>query len=116
MANDSRLSFTKQDKLLKTDEFSSVFDFKRSYAGKTLVLSCKPNALQHARIGIVVGKKKFPRAVDRNQIKRRLREIFRTHRQRFPAYDLVVRLKNQPLDLSFSGLAQELTHLMARIR
>jgi hypothetical protein len=35
------------------------------------------NALTHSRIGIAVGRKVAPRAVDRNRIKRLVRETFR---------------------------------------
>ena len=36
-----------------------------------------PNALEHARLGLIVGKKTARRAVQRNYMKRVLRELFR---------------------------------------
>ncbi len=45
----------------------------------------------------------MPRAVDRNAVKRRVRESFRLCRNELPALDIVVRLSRQPepgLDLT----------------
>ena len=45
------------------------------------------------RVGLVVGRKALPRAVDRNRFKRKLREALRRARPGIEAYDLIVRLK-----------------------
>jgi len=46
--------------------------------------------LGHARLGLVIGKKKIRRSVDRNLMKRIVRESFRRIRQQLPPVDLVV--------------------------
>ncbi len=48
--------------------------------------------MQHARLGLIVGKKAVARASARNRIKRVIRERFRTAGDRIPAVDLVVRI------------------------
>lgn len=48
-----------------------------------------PNQKNHARIGLVVAKKNIKLAVQRNRIKRILRESFRLN-QHLPAMDIVV--------------------------
>lgn len=50
------------------------------------------NRMQHARLGLIVGKKAVARASARNRIKRVIRERFRTAGDRIPAVDLVVRI------------------------
>jgi len=45
------------------------------------------------RLGLAVAKKHVRRAVDRNRIKRLLRESFRTHQQQLQGLDFVVLVK-----------------------
>ena len=58
-----------------------------------------------ARLGLIVGKRQLKRAVDRNRVKRVLRETFRVRRAILPAYDIVVQLADRPRGESVSGEA-----------
>src|SRR5690606_39184501 len=53
-----------------------------------LVIGIK-SGLPFSRMGLVVGKKKIARAVDRNRFKRLARESFRRNRHLLDSYDLV---------------------------
>lgn len=86
--------FGKQYRLLKTDEFSSVFALRRQKSRDWLQILRAPNALAHARLGLVVGKKAAKRANRRNYMKRCIREWFRLNRHRLPAEDIVVRVRS----------------------
>ena len=55
-----------------------------------LGLVCRPNGLDHPRLGLAIARKTLPRAVDRNRVKRLVREEFRHNQQRLPAADLVI--------------------------
>jgi ribonuclease P protein component len=77
-------------RIVKTDEFSSVFRLRPVYRTENFVLYARPNSLGHARLGIVVAKRFAPRAVTRNLIKRLAREIFR--KSDLAANDCIVRL------------------------
>jgi ribonuclease P protein component len=48
------------------------------------------NQAANARLGMVVGKRYFPHAVDRNRHKRMIREAFRVHSLALRPLDLVV--------------------------
>ena len=70
--------------------------FRRLYAkGKSqvtphLALYARKNGSRQNRLGITVGTK-LGKAVTRNRVRRRLREIYRIHEPSFlPGYDLVV--------------------------
>ena len=54
------------------------------------VLYTRPNALTHARLGVVAAKRLAPRAVTRNTVKRATREVFRL--TPLPPIDCIVRL------------------------
>ena len=51
------------------------------------------NAGECPRLGIVVGKKNLPAAVDRNALKRIVREAFRERRGELPPCDIMIRLR-----------------------
>jgi ribonuclease P protein component len=75
---------------VKPDEYRRVFnDGVKSIDDIFLVLA-RPNGLPHARLGLAVSKKNSRRAVDRNRIKRVIRESFRIHQHRLSGLDLVV--------------------------
>lgn len=78
-------------RLLKTDEFSSVFSLRRSVGDAFFQVLVAPNGLPHARLGLVVGRKTDKRAVARNYIKRLTRETFRLNIDQLAGLDIVVR-------------------------
>lgn len=75
----------------------------------------KPNALEQARIGIITAKKVAPRAVDRNRVKRMVREVFRNWRDRLGGLDVVVRMRRCPTRGSGSQARSELARLLAEL-
>jgi len=88
------LIFRKASKLLKTDEFSSVFNFKRRYTSEFLVIHYQPNNINRSRLGLVVGKKIAKSAVSRNYMRRLIRECFRTDEHiDVLCLDLIVRVQ-----------------------
>jgi ribonuclease P protein component len=82
--------FARVRRIVKTDEFSSVFRLRPAYKTAHFVLYTRPNGLPNARLGVVAAKRFAPRAVTRNTIKRVTRELFRC--TELPAVDCIVRL------------------------
>lgn len=83
--------FPKASRLLSEKEFTPVFgqpDFRVS--SRFLLVLARASDLPQARLGIVVGKKNVARAVQRNRIKRMIRESFRRRKSDFGTIDLVV--------------------------
>ena len=83
-------SFPRERRIVKTDEFSSVFNLRPVYRTAHFVLYTRPNMLPQARLGVVAAKRLAPRAVTRNTVKRMTRELFR--QSPLPAVDCIVRL------------------------
>lgn len=111
-------TFARRYRLTKTDEFSSVFGFRRAIRGKLLMLHYqpRPDGLNGARLGVVVGKKLLKRAVDRNRVKRIVREQFRRERPNLPACDLIVRLAAKPAPLDGKLVADDFLALLEKLR
>lgn len=111
------VSFARRYRLTKTDEFSSVFGFRKAIRGTWLMLHYqpRPEGSTDARLGLVVGKKLLKRAVDRNRVKRIVRELFRLRREALPTCDLVVRLAAKPRPLDGKALAADFSGLLDRL-
>ena len=92
LSGDRPEDFGRHRRILKTDEFSSVFRLRPVKRTEHFALYQQSNALGHARLGIVVAKRLAQRAVTRNMIKRIAREIFR--RSESTSTDCIIRLTN----------------------
>lgn len=46
--------------------------------------------MNHARLGLIVPRRHLKRAVERNRIKRQIRECFRKSRKSLPPMDIIV--------------------------
>jgi ribonuclease P protein component len=89
----ARYSLGKECLLRKNREFDRVYGKGNRLHGQGFSLIWCKNSLSWNRLGISVPKK-TGRAVDRNRIKRIIREAFRLHRQDFPARsDIVITVR-----------------------
>ena len=75
----------------------------------------KPNLSRSGRLGVTVGKRVVARAVDRNYIKRTLREMFRLHAQDFYGMDVVVQLRRAYGCGNYISINKELLGAVAKL-
>ena len=68
-----------------------------------------------ARLGLAVAKKQIRRAVDRNRLKRLIRESFRRERANLPPVDLVVMVRRPVLELEQQEILTRLRRLWHKI-
>ena len=108
-------SFRDAHRLRKTDEYSSVFAFRRALKGRWFIVHYRPNGLDTARLGVVVAKKLARRAHLRNLLKRIVRENFRKTRHALPPHDLVVRLHAKVDGAPRAMLNEDVGRLLARL-
>jgi ribonuclease P protein component len=87
----AQAAFPKAARLLKTDEFSSVFRLRPWRRSAHFVVYARPTG-HEARLGLVIGKKFAPRAATRNLVRRIAREAFRLRRAEFGGWDILLRL------------------------
>ena len=108
-------TFSSSDRIRRQVDFSRVYRDGVSAADSVLVVIACRNGLQYSRLGVVVSRR-VGNAVVRNRWKRRMREVFRRHRDRIPTgWDLVVRprrgavLSTIAIQGSLPGLAAEVS-------
>lgn len=114
----SAAAFPKQYRLTKTDEFSSVFGFRRALKSPHFLLHYRLRTAEEAagaRLGLVVAKRLLRRSVDRNLVRRLAREHFRLMRCRLPSRDLILRLAVKPKPLDRRILAEEIRGLLGKM-
>ena len=71
-----------------------------------LVLYARRNREGINRVGVTVSKK-LGKAVVRNRVRRRLREVYRLHESRFlPGWDIVVVARGRAIEASFPELTK----------
>ena len=83
-------------RLVNKADFDRIFaDNQRARTDFVMVMA-RPNQLGYPRLGMVIAKRLLARAVDRNRVKRCVRESFRQILPELPACDFVVRLIAKP--------------------
>ena len=93
--------------------------FRRLYrsngqANSCLVLYARKNRTETNRVGITVSKK-LGKAVVRNRVRRRLREVYRLNEEKFlPGWDIVIVARSRAVEVSFQKLNESLLSLADR--
>jgi ribonuclease P protein component len=108
--------FPRQARIIKTDDFSSVFSFRKRVSGHFLAIHYQYNQSGRARLGMVVAKKTAKRSVDRNYMRRVLREFFRKQQFQTGNLDLVVRVLKTFKHQDVEKVNQEFDELLFRLR
>jgi len=76
--------------LKKNHEFRRLYNKGKSAASQCVVVYCRRNGKAENRIGITVSTK-IGGAVQRNRIRRRLKEIYRLNEGKLPiGYDIII--------------------------
>jgi ribonuclease P protein component len=84
--------FPRRYRLTRREGFSRILQ-QRAQISIWFALHSQPNAEPCARLGISVSKRIVPSAVNRNRIKRLIRESFRVRENTGVTRDIVVRLR-----------------------
>ncbi len=82
--------FGRAQRLLKRGEFSRVFSGQTKSIDGLFVVLGYSSGRASGRLGLAIAKKHLKRAVDRNRIRRLIRESFRHHLELLEGLDVVV--------------------------
>ena len=107
--------FARLAKIVKTDDFSSVFNLRKRIASQHLVMRYRVNEANLPRLGLIVSKKTAKLAVQRNYMRRVLRDLFRLNQQRLPTVDLVIQVQKPFKKPEFTLIKQEFEVLLLKL-
>lgn len=95
--------------------FVDVFQRGRLWGNQLLVLRLLPNGLDHNRYGFVTSKR-LGKAVDRNRVRRRLREGVRTLPLPNGGWDIVIWARPAAALADYQELKRAVASLLARAK
>lgn len=108
---DRLYSFLKEERIRRRSDFQSIYKEGARYQSRHFQVSICPNHLPHSRLGMSVGRK-IGSAVQRNRLKRLIREFFRLNKGVFPdCTDSVITAKTGASILDFRQVSEELKGL-----
>ena len=92
-----------------------MFRDGRRSEGRHVQLVAAVAAKEPGRLGYVIARKTLPRAVDRNRLRRRLREAVRALRPALMSYDVILRVKKVGNRIELDAAVTEATSLLAAL-
>jgi len=106
----------KENRLTRKKDFSLVFKYGARLKSGYLEVRIVENKISILRIGFIVSKTSFKAAVERNRVKRQLRNALRLKLPTLKnGYDLVVIARAEIKKKSFAQISQEMDKLLAKI-
>ncbi|MBL4823405.1 MAG: ribonuclease P protein component [Colwellia sp.] len=120
VTNKVTYEFNRESRLLTPDHFQSVFKKPIRFGSSHFTILITPSNLptdssKNNRLGLAIAKKRVKLAVQRNRIKRIIRESFRLNQHNLPAIDMVVMVKSGIDQLDNKEINQQLTKIWRKI-
>jgi len=120
VANQVTYKFVRESRLLTPGQFQSVFSKPIRFGSRHFTILITPTTLSDAanknnRLGLAIAKKRVKLAVQRNRIKRIIRESFRLNQHNLPAIDMVVMVKSGIDQLDNTEINQQLEKIWRKI-
>ena len=103
-------------RLLKAADFRRAFATGKRIRCGTFTLIAESNEFEHPRLGLAVSRKAAVKAVDRNRIKRVVRESFRRRAAAIPAFDIVVQVTRKAQTQPNHMLSRKLDDLWRELK
>ena len=111
----SSAGLPREARLRRPGEFAALRSSSGRAGGRCFHMRYRDNELGEARLGLAISKRVSKRAVERNRIKRLVRESFRRVRHRLPAVDLMVMAREQAAGVPGPELLGELEALWRKL-
>ncbi len=108
-------SLPRTARLLKAGDFAALRGKSRRISVRHFLAEFSPNEQATCRLGQAVSRRVSKRAVDRNRIKRLVRESYRHARSELPCVDILMIARTSAVDTASAELRQDLTNLWKKL-
>jgi ribonuclease P protein component len=108
--------FARRARLLTPAQFDAVYATRLRVVDGCFSINAARNTLGHPRLGLSIGAKAAGDSVERNRVKRQVRESFRKEAGTLPALDLVVGARNGVRTAHNARLRESLEALWTEVR
>jgi ribonuclease P protein component len=115
-AERQRLTHSKERRLRRKREFDAVYANGRRFGNSFFGVTARANGINGPRLGLAVAVKTAGNSVERNRIRRLIRESFRLHQHQIPALDLVVSARLRARGAVSAELRAQLEPLWQEVR
>lgn len=116
MTSTGSRQFLRSHRLLEASQFKPLFDQPQWRASSQhFLLLVSENNLATARLGIVIGKRRVKKAVDRNLLRRLMRESFRHRNAELAGLDIVVLVRANLNHPDKAVITTELTKVWSKL-
>lgn len=110
-----RVGLPRESRIRRAGDFAAMRNASGRLGGRCFSVRYRDNELGQARLGLAISKRVSKRAVERNRIKRLVRESFRRIRAQLPAVDLLVIAREQASGLPGPELLAEIDYLWKKL-
>ena len=107
--------FNRESRLLTPGHFQKVFSKPIRFGSSHITILVSPNSDQKNRLGLAIAKKRVKLAVQRNRIKRQIRESFRLNQHNLPHIDIVVMVKSGTDKLENSEINRQIEKIWRKV-
>lgn len=107
--------FSRTYRLVSKHDFQSVFVKPNKKTHKCFLLLYQSNQKDYARLGVVISKNHVKLAVNRNQVRRLIRESFRYYKDKLKGLDIIVLLRSKCTPIDKKALRDDIDHLWPRL-
>jgi ribonuclease P protein component len=110
-----RLTHPAQRRLRRKSDFEAAYARGRRFGNGFFAVTAMPNDIGGPRLGLAVSVKNAGSSVERNRIRRTIRESFRLHQHELPPVDLVVSARARARDAAGAELRASLSALWQKV-
>ena len=110
-----RLTLPAQRRLRHKTDFEAAYAGGRRFGNGFFAVTAKPNDIGGPRLGLAVSIKNAGSSVERNRLRRTIRESFRLHQHELPPVDLVVSARGRAREAAGAELRANLVALWKKV-